>query len=45
MSIYGLMGSYWLVLMGSCERFSTLNFFHCFWLEIDRILMMVVSVF
>ncbi len=40
MTIYGFMGSYWLVLMGSCEKFRTINFFHCFWLEIDRILMM-----
>ncbi len=27
MSIYGLMGSYWVVLMRSCEKFRTFNFF------------------
>ncbi len=41
MTIYGFMGSYWLVLMRSCEKFRTFIFFHCFWLEIDRNLMMV----
>ncbi len=47
MTIYGFMRSYWLVLMGSCEKFRTFDFFDCFWLEIDRILMMadLVSVF
>jgi hypothetical protein len=40
MIIYGFMGSYWLVLMGSFKKFRTFNFFNCFWLEIDRNLMM-----
>ncbi len=26
--------------MGSCEKFKTFNFFHCFWLEKDRNLVM-----
>jgi hypothetical protein len=47
MSIYGLMGSYWSVLVGSCEKFKTFNFFRGFWIEIDRNLMAadLVSVF
>jgi hypothetical protein len=39
MTIYSFMGS-WLVLMGSCEKFRIFNCFHCFWLAIDRNLMM-----
>jgi hypothetical protein len=34
LAIYGVLGSYWLVLMASCEKFRTFKFFHCFWLEI-----------
>ncbi len=36
MTIYDLLGIQWLVLMGSREKFRTFNFFHYFWLEIDR---------
>ncbi len=40
MNIYGFMGSYWLVLMVSCEKFRNFNFFRGFWLAIDKNLMM-----
>jgi hypothetical protein len=40
MSIYDLMGSYWIVLIRLHEKFRTFNFFHCFWHAIDRNLMM-----
>jgi hypothetical protein len=33
MTIFGFLESYWLFLMGSCEKFRTFNFFHCFWLD------------
>jgi hypothetical protein len=36
MTIYSFLDSYWLFLMGSCEKFKTFNFFHYFRLEIDR---------
>jgi hypothetical protein len=47
MTICSFMGSYWIVLMRLQEKYRTFNFFYCFWLEIDRILMMadLVSVF
>ncbi len=47
MSIYGFLGTYWLVLMVPCKKFRTFNFFHCFRLEIHRNLVMtdLVSVF
>jgi hypothetical protein len=34
MTIYGLMGSYWLVLMGLQEKIKDLIFLSLFWLEI-----------
>ncbi len=40
LAIYDLMGSYWLVLIRLHEKFRTINFFHNFWLEIDRNSMM-----
>ncbi len=41
MTIYGLMGSYWIVLIRLHEKFRTsIFFFYCFWLEIDRNSMM-----
>ncbi len=39
MSIYGFLGSLWVVLMRSCENFRSFNFFHGFWLKIIWILM------
>jgi hypothetical protein len=40
MAIYDLMGSYWIVLIRLHEKFRTFNFFHSFWLKIDRNSMM-----
>jgi DNA relaxase NicK len=40
MNIYSFMGSYWFVLMGSCEKFRTSNFSRGFWLAIHKNLMM-----
>jgi hypothetical protein len=40
MTIYGLKGSYWIVLIRLHDKFRTFKFFHCFWLAIDRNLMM-----
>jgi hypothetical protein len=40
MTIYGLMGSYWFILMGSCEKFRSFKFCHGFWIEVIRIFMM-----
>ncbi len=36
LAVYSFLGSYWLVLMRPCEKFWFFDFFHCFWLEIDR---------